>query len=105
MNTRKVVTCAVLVLVGLPIVLVLFAFAFFYSVFYFPNRTSATSDTIITSGEKREYLLYVPNSYDRAKPAALVINLHTSMSWPSASMAISQWNQVADEHGFIVAYP
>jgi poly(3-hydroxybutyrate) depolymerase len=55
--------------------------------------------------EKREYLLYVPKSYDRAKPPPLVINLHTSMSWPSSSMAISQWNQVADERGFIVAYP
>ena len=105
MNTRKVVIRAVLVLIGLPIVLVLCAFAFFYFVFYFPNRTSATTDTIITSREKREYLLYVPNSYDRAKPAALVINLHTSMSWPSSSMAISQWNRVADEYGFIVAYP
>jgi poly(3-hydroxybutyrate) depolymerase len=72
---------------------------------YFPNWTSATTDTIISSGEKREYLLYVPKSYDRAKPTPLVINLHTSMSWPSSSMAISQWNQVADEQGFIVAYP
>ena len=50
-------------------------------------------------------MLYVTKSYDRAKPTPLVINLHTSMSWPSSSMAISQWNQVADEYGFIVVYP
>lgn len=105
MNTRKIVTRTVLVLIGLPFVLVLLAFGFFYSVFYFPNWTSATTNTIISSGQKREYLLYVPKSYDSAKPTALVINLHTSMSWPSSAMAISQWNQVADEHGFIVAYP
>jgi poly(3-hydroxybutyrate) depolymerase len=42
MNTRKIVIRAVLVVIGLPIVLVLLAFVFFYSVFYFPNWTSAT---------------------------------------------------------------
>jgi uncharacterized membrane protein YvlD (DUF360 family) len=65
MNTRKIVVRAVLVLIGLPIVLVLLTFGFFYSVFYFPNWTSATTGTIVSSGEKREYLLYVPKSYDR----------------------------------------
>jgi hypothetical protein len=60
MNSRKIVIRAVLVLIGLPIVSVLLAFGFFYSVFYFPNWTSATTGTIVSSGEKREYLLYVP---------------------------------------------
>jgi len=105
MNTRKIVIRAVLVLIGVPIVLVLIVFGFFYAVFYFPNWTSATTSTIVSSGEKREYLLYVPTNYDRAKPTPLVISLHTAMSWPSSSMAISQWNRVADEHGFIVVYP
>src|ERR1700730_14859736 len=105
MNRREIVIRAVLVVIGLPIVLVLLAFGFFYSVFYFPNWTSATTGTIVSSGEKREYLLYVPKSYDRTKPTPLVITLHTSMSWPSSSMAISQWNLVADENGFIIVYP
>jgi len=105
MNRKKIMIRAVLVLIGLPIVLALLAFGFFYSVFYFPNWTSATTDTIISSGEKREYLLYVSKSYDRTKPTPLVISLHTSMSWPSSSMAISQWNLVADENGFMVVYP
>jgi polyhydroxybutyrate depolymerase len=105
MNIRKFVIRAVLALIGLPIVLVLLAVAFFYSVFYFPNWTSANTGTIVSSGEKREYLLYVPKSYDRTKPTPLVISLHTSMSWPNSSMAISRWNLVADENGFIVVYP
>jgi poly(3-hydroxybutyrate) depolymerase len=105
MNRKKIMIRAVLVLIGLPIVRALLAFGFFYSVFYFPNWTSATTDTIISSGEKREYLLYVSKSYDRTKPTPLVISLHTSMSWPSSSMAISQWNLVADENGFMVVYP
>ena len=105
MKSRKFVIRAALVLIALPIVLVLLLVGFFYSVFYFPNWSSATVNTIISSGQKREYLLYVPKIYDPAKPAALVITLHTSMSWDSGAMAISQWNRVADEHGFIVAYP
>ena len=105
MNTRKIAIRALLVLIGFPILLVLTLSGFFYSVFYFPNWTSATTGTIDSSGHKREYLLYVPRSYDRTKPAPLVITLHTSMSWDSSAMAISQWNQVADENGFIVVYP
>jgi polyhydroxybutyrate depolymerase len=105
MHRRKIVIRAVLVVIGLPISLVLLAVGFFYSVFYFPNWTSATTGTMVSSGEKREYLLYVPKSYDRAKPTPLVISLHTTMSWPSSAMAISQWNLVADENGFIVVYP
>ena len=105
MNSRKIVIRTVLVLIGLPIVLVLILFGFFYSVFYFPNWTSATTGTIISSGQKREYLLYVPKSYDRTKPTPLVISLHGAMTWPSSLMAVSQWNLVADENGFIVVYP
>jgi polyhydroxybutyrate depolymerase len=105
MNRRKVVIGGILILVGVPALLVLSAVVLFYSVFYFPNRTTATSGTIISSGEKREYLLYVPKSYDRLKPAPLVISMHSAMSWPSSQMMISQWNRVADEHGFLVAYP
>ena len=105
MNVRKVAIRVGLVLIGLPIALILILFGFFYSVFYFPSWTSATAGTIISSGQKREYLLYVPRGYDRAKPAPLVITLHTSMSWNSSAMAISQWNLVADENGFIVVYP
>jgi poly(3-hydroxybutyrate) depolymerase len=105
MNIRKIVIRVALVLIGVAIVLVLLLVGVFYSIFYFPNWTTATTKTIISSGKKREYLLYVPKSYDPAKPTPLVITLHTAMSWDSAAMAISQWNRVADEHGFIVAYP
>lgn len=66
------------------------------------NRTNGA---ITSSGEKREYLLFVPESYDRAKATPLVISLHAAMSWPALQRNISQWNEAADEHGFIVVYP
>ena len=104
MNTRKIVIGAVLVIIGLPVVLVLIAGVSFYALmsFYALNRTNGT---IVSSGQKREYLLYVPRSYDRTKPTPLVISLHAAALWPATQMEASQWNKVADEHGFIVVYP
>jgi polyhydroxybutyrate depolymerase len=98
MNTRKTLICAVLVIIGLPVVLVLIA-AVSISVL---NRTNGT---IFSSGQKREYLLYVPSSYDRAKPTPLVISMHAAALWPAHQMNTSRWNKLADEHGFIVVYP
>ena len=101
MNIRKMVLGAVLVFIGLPVVFVLVAVVSFYSFFYSMPRANGT---LVSSGQKREYLLYVPKSYDRTKPTPLVISLHTAATWPATQMEISQWNKVADEHGFIVVY-
>ena len=105
MNFRKVLIGAVLALVGVPIALFGILYGYFFAVFYFPNWTSAIPGTLISSGEKREYLVYVPKGYDRTRPTPLVITLHTAMSWPTSAMNISRWNSVADEQGFIVVYP
>jgi polyhydroxybutyrate depolymerase len=105
MKIKKIIIGGVLIALGVPMLLVLIAVVSFYAMFYFPNRTTSTSGTIVSSGQKREYLLYVPKSYDRAKPSPLVISMHPAMSWPTSQMNISQWNRVADEHGFIVVYP
>ena len=64
-----------------------------------------TSGTILSAGEKRQYLLYVPGSYDRTRPTPLVISLHALALWPAAQMETSRWNRLADEYGFIVVYP
>ena len=102
MKTRKIVIGALGVVIGLPVVLVLVAVVSFYLSFYALNRANGT---IVSSGQKREYLLYVPRSYDRTKPTPLVISMHAAALWPATQMETSQWNKVADEHGFIVVYP
>ncbi len=102
MNKKKVVIGAVLLSVGLPLVLVLIAVVSFYFTFYVSPRANGT---IVSSGQEREYLLYVPESYDSAKPTPLVISMHAAAMWPAAQMETSQWNDVADQHGFIVVYP
>lgn len=64
-----------------------------------------TNGELISSGEKRTYLLYVPPGYDPAKPTPLVINIHGLVQWPRNQMLVSRWNEVADQYNFIVVYP
>ncbi|MEO7822271.1 MAG: PHB depolymerase family esterase [Gemmatimonadaceae bacterium] len=97
-RSRKVVLAAVLGLIGLPVMLALTE-AVYYHV---RNRSNGS---IVSSGLRREYLLYVPRSYDRTRPTPLVISMHGGAMWPAAQKETSQWNRVADEHGFIVVYP
>ena len=98
MNRRKVFFVALLTMIGLPVVLSLIAAGTIYVL-------DETDGTIVSSGRERKYLLHVPKSYDRAKPTPLVISMHGGGAWPAHQMNISRWNQLADEHGFIVVYP
>ncbi len=95
---RKRVIGAVLAMLGIPVLLVLVE-AVSFRVANRPNGS------FLSSGRKREYLLYVPRSYDRSKPTPLVISLHGAGMWGAAQKETSQWNRVADEQGFIVVYP
>ena len=72
---------------------------------WFSSRMYQANGEIFSAGEKRAYLLYVPESYDADKPAPLVVTLHGFASWPQHIQQISRWNQLADEYGFIVVYP
>jgi hypothetical protein len=76
MTRRTTVLGAVLSCIGLPPLFVLIDAASFYSV----NRTNGT---MASAGEKREYILYVPRSYDRTRPTPLVISMHGAMNRPS----------------------
>ncbi len=95
---RRWVIGAVLALISLPLVLALAEAVSFYV----QNRSNGF---MVSSGEEREYLLYVPGSVDRSKPTPLVISMHGAGMWPAAQMQTSLWNRTADEHGFIVVYP
>lgn len=56
-------------------------------------------------GRRRTYRVYVPESYDPTQPTPLVLSLHGFASNAGQQMEFSQWNRVADEHGFLVVYP
>jgi polyhydroxybutyrate depolymerase len=95
---RRWVLALIVALIAVPSVVALTG-AVLYHVANRSNRT------MVVAGKEREYLLYVPPSYDPAKPAPLVISLHGAGLWGAAQREISQWNRVADRAGFLVVYP
>jgi polyhydroxybutyrate depolymerase len=95
---RRVVLGATLALIGLPVVTVPIEAVSFYT-------TNRDNGSFVSSGEKRDYLLYVPRSYDRSRPTPLVISMHGAGLWGAAQRETSQWNDLADIQGFIVVYP
>lgn len=98
MKSRNGILATVLILISLPVVLALIE-AVSYRV------RNQHNGTIISSDRKREYLLYVPRSYDRTRPAPLVISMHGGALWGAAQKEISQWNELAEAEGFVVVYP
>jgi len=98
MNIKKVIVGGVLAVIGILVALALIAVV---SLRLLDRSTGA----IVSSGRERQYLLHVPPSYDGATSMPLVITLHGAAGWPAQQMNLSHWNQLADEHGFIVVYP
>jgi polyhydroxybutyrate depolymerase len=86
------------IVLGLPVLLIIII----AGVYLLANRTNGT---LVSAGETRRYLLYVPQSYDPAVPTPLVISIHGFAEWPAHQMQISGWNDLADQYGFIVVYP
>jgi polyhydroxybutyrate depolymerase len=99
MTTRRrgTVLGGVLALLALPVVIAVAEATWF--------RTHMANNGRLTSaGLEREYLVYVPKSYDARTPTSLVIVLHGAGLYPGAQRDFSRWNEVADRHGFIVVY-
>ena len=98
LTLRRLLIVFILLVVGLS-VLALAVVAGTYLVL------NDTNGEINSSGMLRKYLVYVPESYDPARPAPLVISIHGFAEWPAHQMETSHWNEVAEENGLIVGYP
>lgn len=71
-----------------------------------PTDTAVTITVPIAhDGEGRSYRLYIPAGYDASAPVALVLSFHGFASNAAQQETFSAWNAVADEGGFLVAYP
>ncbi|NLT73575.1 MAG: hypothetical protein GXX94_05185 [Chloroflexi bacterium] len=64
-----------------------------------------TNGRMLSAGVEREYHVHIPESYDPATPAALVIALHGYGQLPIQQNDLTHWSDLADEEGFIVVYP
>jgi polyhydroxybutyrate depolymerase len=95
---KKWIIRPVLIMFGLAVTLMIVAIGGY-------RLVNQTNGSLVSSGEKRTYLLYVPESYDPSIPTSLVISLHAFAEWPAHLMQMSGWNDLADQYGFIVVYP
>ncbi len=57
------------------------------------------------AGTERTYELFVPESYDAEKPAALIVALHGIFSTGKALQALSHLDAAAETMGALVVYP
>ena len=60
-------------------------------------------DGLTFGGLQRNYLVHVPPGLEQ--PTGLVINLHGAGMTGGAQAAMTNYNAVADQHGFVVVYP
>lgn len=61
--------------------------------------------SLAVNGVERQYRLYVPPSYREGRPVPLVLDFHGSGSSPRAEAALSGFETLAGEKGFLVATP
>jgi polyhydroxybutyrate depolymerase len=64
-----------------------------------------STQTLVHDDVTRSYLLYVPESYDSASPAPLMLNFHGFGGTSEGQMQSSDMRALADSEGFILAYP
>jgi len=69
------------------------------------SAQSTIAGTLPHAGYDRTYLVHVPASYDGTQSVPLVIALHGGGGFAENMARTTDFNEAADEHGFIVVYP
>tara|TARA_Y100000385_G_C13082022_1_gene634463 strand:+ start:1129 stop:1998 length:870 start_codon:yes stop_codon:yes gene_type:complete len=69
------------------------------------NSKSYNANTIFHDGINREYIIYVPKSYDRTSSIPLVLNFHGFGGSASEFMNYADMRSLAESEIFILAYP
>lgn len=72
------------------------------------GKTGTAGDfdlTVSIGGEERRYLLHVPASYDGSTAVPFVLSFHGWTESPEDIRQITHLDRVADDRGFIVAFP
>ena len=75
-----------------------------------PNPSNATAPanakgTLTIQDGQRPFTLHVPNSYDPATPAALVVLMHGYTATGAVQEAYLKFTPESDKRGFLYAYP
>lgn len=73
----------------------------------FKDSCSSNSDaqSLMHDGENREYVLYVPDSYDDTSPVPVMLNFHGFGGSASEYMPEADMRPIAESETFILVYP
>ena len=67
--------------------------------------TNVNVDSIIHDGLVREYILYVPESYNDSIKVPLMLNFHGNGDSAGSHMGYADMRNIADSNNFILVYP
>ena len=69
------------------------------------TSTTDSTNTLTHDNLERTYILHVPSSYDDSHTVPLVLDFHGGGGNAENQIRVSGFSALADEKGFIVAYP
>ncbi len=67
--------------------------------------SNTNAQTLVHDNINREYVLYIPNSYDRTSAVPLLVNFHGFGGGASEFMSYADMRSIAETDTFILAYP
>ena len=76
-----------------------------FSVFSAINAQEIINGTLNHDNLNREYILYLPASYNPATPSPLVLSFHGYSSTAQVNFIYTRFNSIADTAGFILIHP
>ena len=68
-------------------------------------RTGLFTQTVSNDGTTREYLIYIPTSYDGSERFPLMLNFHGYGMTAEDQLDIADMRSLADNEGFVLVYP
>jgi len=78
----------------------------FYTLFFIPAFLFCqNSHTLFFDGLNREYLVYVPETYDGSEEYPVLFNFHGGNGTSEGQIAISDMRNLADENNFPETIP
>ena len=75
---------------------------FFIITFSFSQQTN---ETIFFDGQEREYILYIPSSYDATSEFPLLFSFHGGSGYADGFIQTNDMRPIADTANFIAVYP
>lgn len=67
--------------------------------------SNTNAQTLVHDGINREYILYIPNSYDGTSAVPLLVNFHGFGGSASEFMSYADMRSLAESDTFILVYP